>query len=51
MLIFQPAEEIGLGAQAMIEDGALKLEPIDVIYGFHNYPTSPYAQRQIKPTP
>lgn len=35
-LIFQPAEEGGHGARAMIEDGAL--EGVDEIYGWHNWP-------------
>lgn len=35
-LIFQPAEEGGHGARAMINDGAL--DGIDEIYGWHNWP-------------
>ncbi len=35
-LIFQPAEEIGAGAQAMIEDGVLN--QVDAIFGYHNSP-------------
>ncbi|MDR9499559.1 MAG: N(2)-acetyl-L-2,4-diaminobutanoate deacetylase DoeB2 [Hydrogenovibrio sp.] len=38
-LLFQPAEEGGHGARAMIEDGAL--EGIDEIYGWHNWPALP----------
>ena len=34
--IFQPAEEPGLGAEAMLEDGLLERFPMDEIYGFHN---------------
>lgn len=41
-LIFQPAEEGGHGAKAMIEDGAL--EGVDRIYGWHNWPAIPYGQ-------
>ncbi len=37
-LLFQPAEEGGLGAQAMIKDGALKNPDVDVIFGCHNIP-------------
>lgn len=35
-LLFQPAEEGGHGAQAMIEDGALT--GVDAIFGWHNWP-------------
>lgn len=37
-LIFQPAEEIMGGAQAMIEDGLLEKFPMDYIFGMHNMP-------------
>ncbi len=36
-LIFQPAEEGGAGAKAMIEDGLFERFAIDEIYGFHNW--------------
>lgn len=39
--IFQPAEEIGLGAKKMIEDGLFTQFPVDVIYGLHNWPDLP----------
>ncbi|MGO1412028.1 N(2)-acetyl-L-2,4-diaminobutanoate deacetylase DoeB2 [Microbacterium sp.] len=35
-LLFQPAEEGGHGAKAMIDDGAL--DGVDVIFGWHNWP-------------
>jgi amidohydrolase len=38
VLIFQPAEEGGAGAKAMIDDGLLRRFPIDAVYGLHNYP-------------
>lgn len=38
VLIFQPAEEIGLGAPKMIEDGLFERFPCDEIYGCHNMP-------------
>lgn len=41
-LIFQPAEEGGHGAKALIEAGAL--DGIDRIYGWHNWPAIPYGQ-------
>lgn len=36
--LFQPAEEWGLGAQAMLDDGVLERFPFDEIYGIHNLP-------------
>jgi hippurate hydrolase len=40
-LIFQPAEETGKGARAMLEDGLLARFPCDEIYGLHNMPLLP----------
>lgn len=39
--IFQPAEEPGYGARAMIEDGLFSKFPVDEIYGLHNAPFLP----------
>jgi hippurate hydrolase len=39
--IFQPAEEHGRGAAAMIADGLFERFPIDEIYGAHNIPGMP----------
>jgi amidohydrolase len=39
--IFQPAEEHGRGAQAMLDDGLLARFPMDEIYGAHNMPGLP----------
>jgi amidohydrolase len=36
--IFQPAEEHGKGALAMIEDGLFEKYNIDAVYGLHNLP-------------
>ena len=36
--VFQPAEEPGKGAQAMIDDGLFEKFPMDEIYGMHNAP-------------
>ncbi|MEZ9789597.1 amidohydrolase [Vibrio breoganii] len=38
VIIMQPAEEGGAGAQAMIDDGVLENPHIDKIFGFHNRP-------------
>lgn len=39
--IFQPAEEGGAGAKAMIEDGVLESPKVDAIFAFHNSPGIP----------
>lgn len=37
-LIFQPAEEIGAGARAMIADRLFERFPVDAVFGLHNWP-------------
>ncbi len=37
-LIFQPAEEGGAGARAMLEDGLFERFPMEAIFGAHNWP-------------
>lgn len=44
VFIFQPNEELGLGAKAMINDGVLKQFPVDEIYAIHNLPGAPMGQ-------
>ena len=44
MFIFQPNEEHGLGAKAMIDEGVLERFPIDEVYGIHNLPGAPVGQ-------
>jgi len=39
--IFQPAEEHGRGAKAMMKDGLFERFPIDAIFGAHNMPGMP----------
>lgn len=39
--IFQPDEENGRGALAMLEDGLLEHFPLDAVYGLHNLPGLP----------
>ncbi|WP_424984885.1 amidohydrolase [Microbulbifer sp. S227A] len=39
--LFQPAEEWGRGAQAMLDDGLIGRFPFDEVYGLHNMPGLP----------
>jgi amidohydrolase len=41
--VFQPAEEVGRGAQAMIDDGALDDPRPDVSFGLHVWNSLPYG--------
>ena len=41
---FQPAEEGGAGAQAMIDDGMLERFPVKGAYAVHNWPGMPVGQ-------
>ena len=47
--VFQPAEEHGLGAQAMLDDGLATRFPMDGIYGLHNLPGLPAGAFQTRP--
>lgn len=40
-LIFQPAEELGQGARAMIAEGLFDRFPCDAVFGLHNWPGLP----------
>jgi amidohydrolase len=42
--IFQPAEEGGAGAKAMIDDGLMERFGIDEVYGLHNAPGLPVGR-------
>lgn len=46
--VFQPAEEWGRGALAMIEDGILQRFPFDEIYGIHNLPGLPVGHFETR---
>lgn len=41
VFLFQPNEEHGLGARAMIDEGVLEQFPIDEVYAIHNMPGQP----------
>lgn len=49
--IFEPAEEINEGAQAMIDDGVLQNPAVDAIYGLHNSPEVPAGKVGVKEGP
>ncbi|BAQ67297.1 M20 aminoacylase family protein [Rhodovulum sulfidophilum] len=51
IVIFQPAEEGGAGAKAMIDDGLFARWPCDEVYGMHNRPGLPVGQFTIAPGP
>ena len=49
--IFQPAEEVLGGAQAMIEDGLFDKFPMDAVYGLHNWPGLPVGEIAVNNGP
>lgn len=49
--IFQPAEEAGAGAQAMIDDGLFERFPVDAVFGVHNWPGIPAGHFGVRPGP
>ncbi|UOM33749.1 M20 aminoacylase family protein [Acuticoccus sp. I52.16.1] len=51
VLIFQPAEEGGGGAKAMIDDGLLTRFGIDRVFGMHNWPGQPVGKFMIRTGP
>lgn len=48
VVIFQPAEEGGAGAKAMIDDGLMTRWAIDEVYGMHNMPGIPVGEFAIR---
>jgi hippurate hydrolase len=50
-VIFQPAEELGTGAKAMLDDGLMERFGIQEVYGMHNMPGLPVGAFAIRPGP
>ncbi|MCI2399631.1 amidohydrolase [Aliiroseovarius subalbicans] len=44
VLLFQPSEENGRGAQAMIDEGVLDRFPVEEVFAIHNLPGAPVGQ-------
>jgi amidohydrolase len=51
VMIFQPAEEGGAGARAMLRDGLLDRFGIQEVFGMHNYPGMPVGRFAIRSGP
>ena len=51
VLVFQPAEEGGAGAKAMLDDGLFERWPVQEIYGMHNMPGMPVGHFGITKGP
>lgn len=49
--VFQPAEEHGQGARAMLDDGLFDRFPVDEVYGLHNMPGMSAGAFAIRPGP
>ena len=49
--LFQPAEEWGKGALAMLADGLMQRFPFDEVYGLHNMPGLPIGHFETRPGP
>lgn len=50
-MIFQPAEEINVGAKEMVREGVLETNGIDMIFGLHNHPEIPVGKIALKEGP
>ena len=51
VVIFQPAEEGGAGAMAMIDDGLMDRFGIGEVYGMHNWPGLPVGSFMLRKGP
>jgi len=51
VFVFQPAEEGGAGAKAMLDDGLLERFPVRAVFGMHNMPGLPLGHFAVKPGP
>ena len=49
IVIFQPAEEGGAGALAMVEDGLFDQFPVEAVFGMHNWPGLPLGTFGLNP--
>jgi len=49
VFLFQPNEENGLGARAMIGEGVLERFPVEEIYAIHNLPGAPLGEVSTRP--
>jgi amidohydrolase len=48
VVIFQPAEEGGAGAKAMLDDGLMERFGVQEVYGMHNWPSLPVGAFAIR---
>lgn len=51
VVIFQPAEEMGAGGQAMVQDGMMDRWNIQQVFGMHNLPNMPLGAFGVRSGP